>query len=124
AHTRICVPRPSLFCLDPCPPLHSSIFFFLTIRRPPRSTLFPYTTLFRSPEESWASCSARARQSPRTSSSWQFPSIGTARTTKSRSEEHTSELQSLTNLVCRLLLEKKKKKNNNVHTVLECRHSY
>src|SRR5262249_59175359 len=70
------------------------------IRRPPRSTLFPYTTLFRSPRVSrwgrrrWAARRSRCR--------------GTSGR-PSRSEEHTSELQSLTNLVCRLLLEKKKK---------------
>src|SRR6266536_5638901 len=70
-------------------------FFFLMIRRPPRSTLFPYTTLFRS-----------ARWSPRRwPSSWTAP-------TPVRSEEHTSELQSRVDLVCRLLLEKKKKKPN------------
>src|ERR1041385_9288204 len=70
------------------------VFFFLMIRRPPRSTLFPYTTLFRS----------------------QFPDIVTCRRTRNfvsqgqyqRSEEHTSELQSRLHLVCRLLLEKKK----------------
>src|SRR2546430_7959930 len=68
-------------------------FFFLMIRRPPRSTLFPYTTLFRSVADPLAqaradhqSCSSRHRD---------------------RSEEHTSELQSQSNLVCRLLLEKK-----------------
>src|SRR5262249_61743196 len=73
-----------------------SAFFFLTIRRPPRSTLFPYTTLFRSyrVRGGWCidTCSATA--------------VGGA-SLASRSEEHTSELQSLTNLVCRLLLEKK-----------------
>src|SRR2546422_8426574 len=77
------------------------------IRRPPRSTLFPYTTLFRS--------SRRA-----VSSSWTFmrkpPSPLTATTLRSgwtsRSEEHTSELQSRLHLVCRLLLEKKKKKDD------------
>src|ERR1039457_1930309 len=67
-------------------------FFFLMIRRPPRSTLFPYTTLFRSPPT--PSPSDRWRRSWR---QW-------------RSEEHTSELQSPCNLVCRLLLEKKKTK--------------
>src|SRR6266478_7059592 len=69
-------------------------FFFLMIRRPPRSTLFPYTTLFRSP---------RRREDVQTGMSFlSFPGAG-------RSEEHTSELQSQSNLVCRLLLEKKKK---------------
>src|SRR5829696_9694786 len=71
-------------------------FFFLMIRRPPRSTLFPYTTLFRS---RWPRSNGfSTRFVPRSAAG------------RSRSEEHTSELQSLTNLVCRLLLEKKKKK--------------
>src|SRR5229473_3622286 len=68
-------------------------FFFLMIRRPPRSTLFPYTTLFRSCGPGAGGC-ARHRSVP-------------ARR-HARSEEHTSELQSLAYLVCRLLLEKKK----------------
>src|SRR5476649_3023979 len=68
-------------------------FFFLMIRRPPRSTLFPYTTLFRSPSLTSRGC----RRSE----------LGNWRP---RSEEHTSELQSHSDLVCRLLLEKKKKK--------------
>src|SRR2546430_8401403 len=76
------------------------------IRRPPRSTLFPYTTLFRSCSAKsmpLACCSSSGRP-PGSSPSW-------ARSpTASRSEEHTSELQSQSNLVCRLLLEKKKKK--------------
>src|SRR6266496_6083336 len=71
-------------------------FFFLMIRRPPRSTLFPYTTLFRSTEGSPPGL--RGGSPPRQ------PSRG-------RSEEHTSELQSRRDLVCRLLLEKKKKNN-------------
>src|SRR2546430_15104832 len=76
-------------------------FFFLMIRRPPRSTLFPYTTLFRS--RAGAARSRRSRPSrPR--------APGAVRTTP-RSEEHTSELQSQSNLVCRLLLEKKKTKD-------------
>src|SRR5437016_7057893 len=67
------------------------------IRPPPRSTLFPYTTLFRSTSPaSPHATSARSRRAAR-------------RPAPGRSEEHTSELQSLTNLVCRLLLEKKKK---------------
>src|SRR5690242_21729349 len=75
-------------------------FFFLMIRRPPRSTLFPYTTLFRS----------RSRQEPD-----RFEEIhGNSFVSRGRSEEHTSELQSHVNLVCRLLLEKKKKKINKI----------
>src|SRR2546430_9608264 len=98
-----------------------SFFFFLMIRRPPRSTLFPYTTLFRS----WARCPDRAlaavveergrlphargrggaldRAAPRR----ERRGAGAG-----RSEEHTSELQSQSNLVCRLLLEKKKKRTH------------
>src|SRR5436190_13659526 len=76
-------------------------FFFLMIRRPPRSTLFPYTTLFRSTRRSFP-CVARG-SSP-TSSRNTVPPWA-----RSRSEEHTSELQSHSDLVCRLLLEKKKK---------------
>src|SRR5215510_15583573 len=70
-------------------------FFFLMIRRPPRSTLFPYTTLFRScvPSPGLAGCPMRPCRN-------------------TRSEEHTSELQSRGHLVCRLLLEKKKTKTN------------
>src|SRR2546426_6118854 len=85
------------------------------IRRPPRSTLFPYTTLFRS-------------HTGRVHPQRVYPSAGTeqpgdrrgdlggrgGRVTASRSEEHTSELQSPCNLVCRLLLEKKKKNKNNI----------
>src|SRR5260370_38580858 len=76
-------------------------FFFLMIRRPPRSTLFPYTTLFRSLVPGMNHCSG----GPATDS---FDSIQ-AMVDWVRSEEHTSELQSHLNLVCRLLLEKKKK---------------
>src|SRR5260221_1816058 len=71
-------------------------FFFLMIRRPPRSTLFPYTTLFRS---AWPSHGLRRPASGAKS----------LRRACCRSEEHTSELQSHSDLVCRLLLEKKKK---------------
>src|SRR5438034_7712903 len=71
-------------------------FFFLMIRRPPRSTLFPYTTLFRSPH--------RGARRP------EGPGVDFDRGRRNqRSEEHTSELQSHSDLVCRLLLEKKKK---------------
>src|SRR6266700_4924445 len=74
-------------------------FFFLMIRRPPRSTLFPYTTLFRSCRRSAPRARCRSAWPPR----------------HGRSEEHTSELQSRENLVCRLLLEKKKKRSKNNH---------
>src|SRR5690349_22622236 len=75
------------------------------LRRPPRSTLFPYTTLFRSQ----ACC--RPKTTPGRSRSWAMTTHRPARTNGgSRSEEHTSELQSRRDLVCRLLLEKKKKK--------------
>src|SRR5260370_14939469 len=77
--------------------LLSYCFFFLMIRRPPRSTLFPYTTLFRSSHQRYSGC-APARD----------PDAFGAVYQRRRSEEHTSELQSHLNLVCRLLLEKKK----------------
>src|SRR5436190_16886618 len=72
------------------------------IRRPPRSTLFPYTTLFRS----------TARRTASSLSAFNLPPESTS-PTSCRSEEHTSELQSHSDLVCRLLLEKKKKKEQN-----------
>src|SRR5438093_7226023 len=88
-----------------------SSFFFLMTRRPPRSTLFPYTTLFRSVVSYPRSTAAdRARQTslgPRPQTALETAIAVWGRGPK-RSEEHTSELQSLTNLVCRLLLEKKK----------------
>src|SRR5688572_31672314 len=76
-------------------------FFFLMIRRPPRSTLFPYTTLFRSRATGGRRCGCSTSGIPTSVSS-----------TFTRSEEHTSELQSQSNLVCRLLLEKKKNNTN------------
>src|SRR5690349_22601677 len=95
-------------------------FFFLLIRRPPRSTLFPYTTLFRSrarcasprcarspqshPGDRCARCVARRQRPGARDRSFAVRSLSR------RSEEHTSELQSRRDLVCRLLLEKKKKK--------------
>src|SRR5438045_6640769 len=83
------------------------------IRRPPRSTLFPYTTLFRSEiildqPESDAVFAIKDVVLP-----WNFRSLNSAGLCPGRSEEHTSELQSLRHLVCRLLLEKKKKKKHN-----------
>src|SRR5256885_6718012 len=83
-------------------------FFFLMIRRPPRSTLFPYTTLFRSLEPA-----AIAVASMRSLLSMDFAAVLPG--VHVRSEEHTSELQSPCNLVCRLLLEKKKN-----HTSAHC----
>src|SRR5688572_32994867 len=78
-------------------------FFFLMIRRPPRSTLFPYTTLFRS-QLVWLDARLAPGVSYATRSCIQIKTMRLP-----RSEEHTSELQSQSNLVCRLLLEKKKK---------------
>src|SRR6266496_6348135 len=78
----------------------SFFFFFLMIRRPPRSTLFPYTTLFRSRLR----CRRGNGHRPACLTGWR------------RSEEHTSELQSRRDLVCRLLLEKKKKKQPTLKT--------
>src|SRR3989449_6421553 len=102
----------------------SLFFFFLMIRRPPRSTLFPYTTLFRSPPAAPASKVPNPKDLEKLGSG-----IGDALRTfreaandvrraidpSMRSEEHTSELQSRLHLVCRLLLEKKKK--TEVHDV-------
>src|SRR5688572_32373975 len=81
------------------------------IRRPPRSTLFPYTTLFRSGEASAASAAVHAASASegRAAITAMIRSVGVA-ASPCRSEEHTSELQSQSNLVCRLLLEKKKQK--------------
>src|SRR2546422_6136802 len=94
-----------------CFPLLRSVFFFLMIRRPPRSTLFPYTTLFRS------SSNPRWRGGTMTTTATST-SCSPARTRAShpRSEEHTSELQSRLHLVCRLLLEKKKKHQSPLQT--------
>src|SRR6185312_16747313 len=92
-------PSSSLLHLSSLPtslllPLYFSLFFFLMIRRPPRSTLFPYTTLFRSRRREWGWAGGYRRDCPHRY--------------RLRSEEHTSELQSRSDLVCRLLLEKKK----------------
>src|SRR5688572_31525613 len=90
------------------------------IRRPPRSTLFPYTTLFRSRDQPARKSGrrgaargerARARLGPRQPGGAADDDLAAPAAGCDRSEEHTSELQSQSNLVCRLLLEKKKKKN-------------
>src|SRR2546430_13677755 len=87
------------------------VFFFLMIRRPPRSTLFPYTTLFRSKEEEaqlvYGTTDAKHPGVAQLYAQGDLLVGGDVRLLE-RSEEHTSELQSQSNLVCRLLLEKKK----------------
>src|SRR3712207_8784363 len=99
--------------------LWSSVFFFLMIRRPPRSTLFPYTTLFRSGGAVWRRrMPARWAEDYRGRSGRRRPDLARGAlltparrrraSPRPRSEEHTSELQSRQYLVCRLLLEKKK----------------
>src|SRR2546430_10189531 len=103
----------------------SSLFFFLMIRRPPRSTLFPYTTLFRSEtgahqhqavgaaEQRHHDGSGHERRS--VTRGGQLQDGRAEAVVLSRSEEHTSELQSQSNLVCRLLLEKKKNTIKHTH---------
>src|SRR3989442_721571 len=103
--------------IPPCAPPAHLPFFFLMIRRPPRSTLFPYTTLFRSLSlalrpivECWGCPLAQPALL------WPSPVRSPAeQAERERSEEHTSELQSRPHLVCRLLLEKKK---NTVHDIV------
>src|SRR2546427_9600849 len=88
-------------------------FFFLMIRRPPRSTLFPYTTLFRSVEGVGEAVGAHLPALGLTRPRLEGLLIGNREPLEHhRSEEHTSELQSQSNLVCRLLLEKKKKQRS------------
>src|SRR3989441_693732 len=114
---RPCPSRPAIIplwvnCTGHLRPFH---VFFLMIRRPPRSTLFPYTTLFRSSRNrcaiSWVAASARPYFSGVSRALPMKSAISSDRCFRrdGRSEEHTSELQSLAYLVCRLLLEKKKK---------------
>src|SRR3712207_8285019 len=104
-----------------CVLLIESIYFFLMIRRPPRSTLFPYTTLFRSRRDHQGRAGrpadgqdgevglARAgRQHDHAAAPLRPPGLEGLQLVRERSEEHTSELQSRQYLVCRLLLEKKK----------------
>src|SRR2546430_12771891 len=88
--------------------------FFLMIRRPPRSTLFPYTTLFRSAGGRHPGTASRTH--PVRRSRYSLSPVAS----RARSEEHTSELQSQSNLVCRLLLEKKKNKDR---STTPCRHA-
>src|SRR5437762_8033705 len=94
------------------------LFFFVMMRRPPRSTLFPYTTLFRS---DWAT--ARGYRQGENPARWLghlenlLPKRSKVRRIEHRSEEHTSELQSPMYLVCRLLLEKKKQNKQREHLI-------
>src|SRR5438093_8092811 len=100
-------------------------FFLLMIRRPPRSTLFPYTTLFRSAGKSEVQAELGQvvilREEVERAGQPQAQLIAIER--QARSEEHTSELQSLTNLVCRLLLEKKKINIKITITVIKTNHN-
>src|SRR3712207_7006855 len=109
----------------------STFFFFLMIRRPPRSTLFPYTTLFRSRERRAAQALPLRRHRPALAlrapgrqgrrdreERHRLPPGSGGRLPLPRSEEHTSELQSRQYLVCRLLLEKKKELPNFSHARL------
>src|SRR3712207_8355986 len=91
--------------------------FFLMIRRPPRSTLFPYTTLFRSvetPLQAFSICKSRDNRQTEQFLHTDNRSAQFSRTGLSRSEEHTSELQSRQYLVCRLLLEKKQNRTAHI----------
>src|SRR5256885_9607245 len=103
--------RPSMYLQ----PILVVFFFFLMIRRPPRSTLFPYTTLFRSVSLRVSRCCWRRSES---TASFRIPLVNRRTTSACRSEEHTSELQSPCNLVCRLLLEKKNKLV--IHILIAC----
>src|SRR5687768_18281369 len=99
------------------------------IRRPPRSTLFPYTTLFRSTSTLPQPRDRIALVAPPSGQRWAISSssVRSRAQSLSRSEEHTSELQSRLHLVCRLLLEKKKNRTNKIHpqytTFLSATHS-
>src|SRR5204863_7779780 len=88
--------------------LSALLFFFLMIRRPPRSTLFPYTTLFRSVDADKGKTEVFQQLSLHPGDGLKVNGQGPLTFNPSRSEEHTSELQSRRDLVCRLLLEKKK----------------
>src|SRR5204863_8177734 len=104
--------RKCLATTSTSPSTHSS-FFFLMIRRPPRSTLFPYTTLFRSGDEGSGEGPEPAVRDRQRAGRRRRPIPGRGDRRQGggrRSEEHTSELQSRRDLVCRLLLEKKKRR--------------
>src|SRR5437773_6830701 len=95
-------------------------FFFIIIRRPPRSTLFPYTTLFRSLVSAQPDLERHRRPRARRPAGRRLdrrPGRRAGALTRTRSEEHTSELQSHHDLVCRLLLEKKKQKREHQNKI-------
>src|SRR5690606_41586142 len=101
---------PDLNLITACARLKDMSMSLLIIRRPPRSTLFPYTTLFRSNSRASWGHTSRTKSWSGTVAAWANHSrVARRGTYRGRSEEHTSELQSRENLVCRLLLEKKKK---------------
>src|SRR5438045_9128830 len=101
------------------PPIASAVLVSIRILRPPRSTLFPYTTLFRSPSRRSprAGRDARGVHPPPPRAEGRRPGALAPRAARDaeRSEEHTSELQSLRHLVCRLLLEKKKERQEHIY---------
>src|SRR5687768_17675067 len=105
----------------------SLFFFFLMIRRPPRSTLFPYTTLFRSVGRKLLVDGQPAVQLVIACASVSLLALAVAprrQQRDGRSEEHTSELQSRLHLVCRLLLEKKKKNAMELYVLYSYTHVY
>src|SRR5439155_6204768 len=105
-----------LLCITDIHP--SSFFFFLMIRRPPTSTLFPYTTLFRSRDASGRPPYGISMLSPEAMRPLSHRTAVASPPVTARSEEHTSELQSRGHLVCRLLLEKKNKFKH-THTIAQ-----
>src|SRR2546423_10167235 len=98
--------------------IRNLFFFFLMIRRPPRSTLFPYTTLFRSTCAKGSYRTSRGRSAAGCCTAQSATADCRSAASGRRSEEHTSELQSLAYLVCRLLLEKKKQATSIDNVVL------
>src|SRR5262249_61391206 len=116
---RLCSVAP--MSTPPSPPSLSFFLFFSMLPRPPISTLFPYTTLLRSCAGASSTPVSYCRgpsvpSAPSILRFWQVRMFGGETPRARRSEEHTSELQSLTNLVCRLLLEKKKQPDVQPHT--------
>src|SRR5690606_41426841 len=105
SHLLLCLPSHTTISHCSSPHRYYFFFYFIIQRRPPRPTLFPYTTLFRSAGVNWPADWAAAPALELPVPVTEFVSANSV----TRSEEHTSELQSRENLVCRLLLEKKKK---------------